>query len=49
VSVNGKAVLPEHAYLLPRSLLKNTGINELVLFDEYGGNPKKCVLQPLAQ
>ena len=43
-SIRGKPVAPFHTALLPGSLLKSKGINELVLFDELGGNPKKCTL-----
>ncbi|MFG0241894.1 MAG: beta-galactosidase [Phycisphaerales bacterium JB054] len=44
VASEGKAVPPQHEYLLPRSWLVSEGVNELVLFDEHGGDPAKCTL-----
>lgn len=44
VASEGKAVPPQHEYLLPRSWLVADGVNELVLFDEHGGDPAKCTL-----
>lgn len=44
VASEGKAVPPQHEYLLPRSWLAADGVNELVLFDEHGGDPGKCTL-----
>lgn len=44
VASEGKAVPPQHEYLLPRSWLVADGVNELVLFDEHGGDPGKCSL-----
>ena len=44
VASDGKPVPPQHEYLLPRSWLAPDGTNELVLFDEHGGDPTKCEL-----
>lgn len=44
VASEGKAVPPQHEYLLPRSWLLADGPNELILFDEHGGDPSKCEL-----
>lgn len=44
VASEGKPVPPQHEYLLPRSWLNEGGVNELVLFDEVGGDPSKCEL-----
>lgn len=44
VASEGKAVPPQHEYLLPRSWLVTDGPNELLLFDEHGGDPSKCEL-----
>jgi beta-galactosidase len=43
---NGKPVPPQHSYLIPLSWLK-TGeeANEVVLFDEHGGNPAQVRLK----
>src|SRR5690606_19936777 len=38
------AVGPQTSYHIPGSWLKPDGPNELVLFDEYGGNPSRCKL-----
>lgn len=45
VASEGKPVPPQHEYLLPRSWLRDDGPNELVLFDEHGGDPRKCELR----
>jgi beta-galactosidase len=44
VATEGKRVPPQHEYLLPRSWLLEGGGNELLLFDEHGGDPAKCEL-----
>lgn len=44
VSAEGKPVPPHRECLLPRAWLSDTGVNELVLFDEHGGDPEKCRL-----
>ncbi len=44
VAADGKSVPPQREYLLPRAWLVESGVNELVLFDEHGGDPEKCRL-----
>ncbi len=43
-TANGKAVGPQSTYLLPSALFKDDGNNELLIFDEHGGNPGKSKL-----
>jgi hypothetical protein len=38
---DGKTLPPQDRYLLPDPLLHHGRENELVLFDEHGGNPAK--------
>jgi hypothetical protein len=41
---DGKAVPPQTRYLLPRPWIDTTGPNELMIFDEHGGNATKANL-----
>ncbi|MCB9845342.1 MAG: beta-galactosidase [Phycisphaeraceae bacterium] len=41
----GKAVGPQTRYLLPAELLLASGPNEILIFDEHGGNPSRCKLR----
>ncbi len=43
-SADGKKVPPQLKYHVPRSWVDEDGPNELVIFDEHGGNPGKCRL-----
>lgn len=49
VATGGKAVGPHSEYLLPASWLAKSGVNELVLFDEHGGDASKCSLAAVAR
>ncbi|MBC7773432.1 MAG: beta galactosidase jelly roll domain-containing protein [Pyrinomonadaceae bacterium] len=40
----GKHVPPQVRYHIPRAWIDEDGPNELVIFDEHGGNPTKCKL-----
>lgn len=46
---DGKAVPPQVRYLLPRPWIDTTGPNELMIFDEHGGNATKAQLVVGAQ
>lgn len=46
---DGKAVPPQTRYLLPRPWIDTTGPNELMIFDEHGGNAAKATLVVGAQ
>jgi beta-galactosidase len=41
---DGKAVPPQQLYYLPEPWLVAEGDNELLIFDEHGGNPARCRL-----
>lgn len=43
-TADGKAIPPQHAMHLPESWLREDEANELVIFDEHGGNPGKTKL-----
>ncbi|MBK7403544.1 MAG: beta-galactosidase [Phycisphaerales bacterium] len=48
-TTGGKAVGPYAEQLLPASWLVEGGVNELVLFDEHGGDPSKCTLSAVVR
>lgn len=41
---NGAPVGPQHAYYLPEPWLRVGELNELVIFDEHGADPRGCTL-----
>jgi len=41
---DGKRVPPQSLYHIPRAWIDDDGPNELLIFDEHGGNPSKCKL-----
>lgn len=43
-TADGKKVPPQTKYHIPRSWVDEDGPNELMIFDEHGGNPSKCRL-----
>jgi hypothetical protein len=41
-TAEGKRVPPQSMYLIPRPWLNAGEANDLMLFDEHGGNPSRC-------